>query len=107
MKDAKRPHKIESSSPCDVLFCDEVDRVLGPSRIFPATAQSVTPNRTKAFAPRTAYPAALVRCSRCRETIGTRLPTAAQVPKTIEHASVISIMSTARPKKTCATHHAA
>ena len=49
--------------------------------------------------PSTAYPAVLLRDSRCRDTIGIRLPTAAEVPKTIENASVIPIISTARPKR--------
>src|SRR5579863_1745977 len=84
MSDAQRPHRIASRSPCDVRFCEELDSALGLSRILPATAQSITPNRMRAIEPSTAYPAVLLRDSRCRHTLGNRLPKAADVPKTIE-----------------------
>src|SRR5580704_3677172 len=103
ISDAQRPHRIASSSPREVRFCEELDWELALSLILPAAAQSITPIRMSAIEPSTAYPAALVRDSRCRDNIGIRLPTAADVPRTIENASVIPIISTARPKKTCAT----
>src|SRR5580700_6747267 len=101
IKDAQRPHTIASRSPLEVRCLE--DCALGFSRNFPAKAQSITPNRTNATAPRTATRVFVSRCSRSRTNMGIRLPTAADVPKTTENASVIPIISTARPKKTWAT----
>src|SRR5579871_603975 len=104
--DAPRPQAIESISP---LFID-LDLAAGPkpavvmaSRRRPATAQIATPAITRITPATIPQPTGVNSFSGCSLTNGSKLPTAAEMPRTMENVSAMPIASTASPKNTCAT----